>query len=127
MVPSTWTSQSPCPGLAKVKPRKLSILFDRLVHVPLGSLTDRSRSLTKLVEAEGVDLGSVHDRAMVKSAAALGTLNDHPLSSPVETVSPSTQLASLADHISTNPHPSWLLGAVSPAPFVELPYCPAMS
>ena len=75
----------PWAGEASVKPRRLSRLLLRLVHEPEGLLRARSRSLTRLVDAEGVEAGSVHAKAMLMSSALLGTLNDQPESALVVT------------------------------------------
>ena len=64
---------------------------------------------------------------MLRSGAEFGTLKLHPLLPNVETLSSSMNVAFNAFRRSTSPHPSWLLGAVSPAPFVEELYCPIMS
>ena len=102
-------------------------MLDRLVQVPLGSFTARSKSFTRFVEAAGVEAGSVQASMTRKSSAPLGTLKLQPRSSLVLTLSLSTKEALTAVHMSTRPQPSWPFGAVSPAPLVEELYWPAMS
>ena len=103
------------------------MLFERLVQVPLGSFTAKSRSLTRFVLAVGVLAGSVQDNAICKSGEDAPIEKLQPRSSDVDTESPSIQVVFIALRKSTMPQPSWLFGAVSPAPFVDEPYCPAIS
>ncbi len=120
--PTTWTSHVPWAGEDNVMPRRLSRLLLRFVQVPEGSLTAKSKSLTRFVLADGVEAGSVHDRARLMSAALAGTLNDQPRSALVMTDSPCNQEVLMACVMFTSPHPSWLLGAASPAPFDDEEY-----
>ena len=66
-------------------PRRLSRLLVVFVQVPLGSFTAKLRLFTRFTEAEGVEAGSVHDRAMLMSSEPAPTENDQPRSSPVLT------------------------------------------
>src|SRR5210317_2598137 len=61
------------------------------------------------------------------SAALEGTLNDHPRSAFVMTDSPCSHEVLMAWFMFTKPHPSWSLGAASPAPLELEEYWPAMS
>ena len=74
------------------------------------------------MEATVVLSGSVQDSTIFKSGAEAGTLKLHPLFPEVETLSFSMNVAFKAFRKSTRPHPSWLFGAVSPAPFVTSLY-----
>ena len=106
---------------------RLSRLFPYSIQFPFGSFTAKSMSFTRLDDAAGVLAGSVHETITLRSGAPLGTVNFQPLVSPVPTDSSSTHDELTALSRSTRPQPSWLFGAVSPAPLVEEPYCPAMS
>ena len=110
-----------------VVPIRLSRLLPYSTQFPLGSFTAKSISLTKLVDAAGVLAGSVHDTITLRSGALAGTVNFQLLESPVLTDSSSTQVVFTARSRSRSPHPSWLLGALSPAPLLEDPYWPDMS
>ena len=57
-VPSTCTSQVPAVGDEKFSILRLFKLSLKLVQVPDGSLTAKSKSLTRFVPALGVDSGS---------------------------------------------------------------------
>ena len=60
-------------------------------------------------------------------AALAGTLKDQPRSALVMTDSPCSHEVLMACVMFTKPHPSWLLGAASPAPLVLEEYWPSMS
>ena len=122
LVPLTCISHCPDMGEDIVVPIRLSRLFPYSTQLPFGSFTAKSMSLTKLVDAAGVLAGSVHEIIIFRSGAPEGTVNFQERESPVETDSSSTQLVLSALSKSNNPHPSWLFGAVSPAPFVDDPY-----
>ena len=89
-----------------VVPIKLSRLLPYSTQFPLGSLTAKSISFTRLVDAAGVLAGSVHDTIIFRSGALFGTVNFHPLESPVLTDSLSTQVVLTALSRSSRPHPS---------------------
>ena len=126
-VPLMWTSQVPCAGLENFNPRSVSTLLESSVHVPDGSLIAMSKSFTRFVPADGVDSLSVHATTTLRSGAFEGTLKLQPRLTPVVTLSLSIHDVFRALRMSTRPQPSWLFGAVSPAPLEAELYWPTMS